>query len=58
MPLEYSLSCRFLSPREADHLDEHVRPPLPLRRRHIEEPPVEIERLFGVEKLVEIRLLR
>ena len=46
----------FIAP-QADHLDQRRSPTLPLLRRHVEEPAVEIERLFSVEKFVEVRFL-
>ena len=43
--------------REPHHLDEHRGPSPPFVRGHVEEPAVEVERLLGVEELVEVALL-
>ena len=58
MPLEYSLQLPAAGPVEADHLDQLVDPLAAHGGRHVEQPAVEVERLFGVQKPVEIRLFR
>ena len=42
---------------QADHVDQPVDPLGPLGRRDLEQPAVEVERLLGVQELVEVRLL-
>ena len=43
---------------EADALDQLLGPALPLRPWHVEEPAVEIEGLFRVQKPVQVRFFR
>jgi hypothetical protein len=55
--LRILLQLPLLVAAEPDHFDECVRPPPALLGRHVEQPAVEVERLLGVEELVEVRLL-
>ena len=46
-----------LRPAQPDQVDQVGRPLPADRPRHVEQPPVEIQRLLGVEEAVEVRLL-
>ena len=58
MPLEYSLSCRRRAPVQADHLDQRVGPLPAGGGGHVEQAAVKVERFFGVQEAVQVRLFR
>src|SRR5262249_21358807 len=45
-----------LRPVEPDHVDQLGRSLFARRRRYVEQPAVEIERLFGIQEAVQVRL--
>ena len=58
MPLEYSRNWRRRGPAQPDHFDQSRQPLLANRGGHIEQAAVEIERLFGIQKPVQIGFFR